>query len=126
MAPKCFVLVLIITIFLVGCAKEEVEEKQQPATEPVIEVIEEEQEEVKLTIEEVAKHSSRNDCWLIINERVYDITNFIASHPGGIVIQQGCGKDATMLFETRPMGSGTAHSERARSLRDDYYIGNLE
>lgn len=77
------------------------------------------------TMDEVAKHNTRNDCWLVIHDSVYDITSFIASHPGGIVITIGCGKDATVFFETRPMGSGTAHSQRARDLLAKYFIGIL-
>lgn len=79
-----------------------------------------------LSLEEVAKHDNENDCWLVLDKKVYYVTKFIPSHPGGKAILQGCGKDATKLFETRPMGSGTPHSERARMLREDFFIGNLE
>ncbi len=81
---------------------------------------------VYYTLEEVAKHSSREDCWIVIHGKVYDVTSFIPEHPGGDAILQGCGKDATELFETRPMGSGTPHSEEARELLERYYIGELK
>lgn len=32
---------------------------------------------------EVARHSLPSDCWLAINGRVYDMTNFAPEHPGG-------------------------------------------
>jgi cytochrome b involved in lipid metabolism len=79
-----------------------------------------------IVMEEVIKHDNKNDCWLLIDGKVYDVTEFIGSHPGGKAILEGCGKDATELFETRPMGSGVPHSDRARGLREDYYIGNLK
>ena len=44
----------------------------------------------------------------------------------GKAILEGCGKDGTELYETRPMGSGTPHSDRARNLLEDYYIGELK
>jgi cytochrome b involved in lipid metabolism len=77
------------------------------------------------TLDEISGHDSSDDCWLLIDGKVYDVTEF-ATHPGGEAILEGCGKDATTLFETRPMGSGTPHSTNARNLREDYYIGDLE
>lgn len=78
------------------------------------------------TLEEIAEHSTENDCWLLIDEKVYNATDYIISHPGGTAILQGCGTDATDLFRTRPMGSGTPHSGNAKDLLKDYYIGELK
>jgi cytochrome b involved in lipid metabolism len=78
------------------------------------------------TLSQVSQHDQRTDCWLVIHSKVYDVTSWIPTHPGGEAILEGCGTDATELFETRPMGSGTPHSERARSLLPNYYIGDLE
>jgi L-lactate dehydrogenase (cytochrome) len=36
--------------------------------------------------EEVKKHNKENDCWIVLNGIVYDISNYINSHPGGIDI----------------------------------------
>jgi cytochrome b involved in lipid metabolism len=78
------------------------------------------------SLEEVSKHKDEENCWLILENKVYDVTEFASSHPGGKAILEGCGQDATELFETRPMGSGTPHSQRARNLSDQYFIGNLK
>jgi len=77
------------------------------------------------TLDEISKHNSADDCWLAVHGKVYDVTNFIKSHSGGKAILEGCGKDATTLFETRPMGSGTPHSQNARNKIENYYIGDL-
>ncbi len=79
------------------------------------------------SLEDISKHSKRDDCWFAINGEVYDVTSFISSgkHPGGEAIVQGCGKDATKLFEARPMGSGTPHSEDARENLRKFRIGKL-
>nr|CAG8461535.1 4285_t:CDS:2 [Entrophospora candida] len=53
-----------------------------------------------ISTEEVAKHNKREDCWVIIHSKVYDLTNFLPDHPGGIkVILDQAGKDATEVFE---------------------------
>ena len=77
------------------------------------------------TLDEVAAHATADDCWMAIHGNVYDVTSFIPRHPGGQAILEGCGKDATTLFETRPMGSGTPHSDRARDMMAQYQIGTL-
>lgn len=67
------------------------------------------------------------ECWTIIHGKVYDILDFATnSHPGGELIFEACGTDATKLFETRPMGSKTPHSEEARKILEKYYIGDLK
>ena len=52
------------------------------------------------TTEEVNKHNTKEDCWLIIRGRVYNVTEFLSIHPGGssIVVSVG-GQDATEYFE---------------------------
>lgn len=77
------------------------------------------------TLAEIAPHNNQNDCWIAIEGKVYDVTQMIPNHPGGPSILQGCGKDATELFNTRPMGSGTPHSQQARSFLPNFYIGEL-
>ena len=54
-----------------------------------------------LTRSEVAKHTTINNCWVIINDNVYDVTEFLKKHPGGAkIILAHAGRDATEAFES--------------------------
>lgn len=56
--------------------------------------------DVRLTIEEVAKHRKMGNCWTIYQGRVYDITLYVEFHPGGKgEIMKGAGKDCTELYD---------------------------
>ncbi|XP_051807616.1 acyl-CoA 6-desaturase isoform X1 [Acanthochromis polyacanthus] len=51
------------------------------------------------TWEEVQRHCSRNDQWLVIDRKVYNITQWAKRHPGGFrVISHYAGEDATEAF----------------------------
>lgn len=51
-----------------------------------------------ITLDEVAEHNTKNDCWVAINGKVYDITSYLAFHPGGIdILKQAFGRECTAL-----------------------------
>jgi L-lactate dehydrogenase (cytochrome) len=39
--------------------------------------------EEKVSVSEVSKHSTAEDCWVVVNGKVYDLTTFAPEHPGG-------------------------------------------
>ena len=72
------------------------------------------------TAEQVAQHDNMQSCWIIINDIVYDVTNFLWEHPGGAeTILEWAGADATEAFES------IGHSSGARLMLADYAIGRL-
>lgn len=73
------------------------------------------------TLLEVSQHNNDKDCWLIINGKVYDVTNYLEEHPGGDeVLLSATGKDATDDFED------AGHSNSARETMEEYYIGDID
>lgn len=89
---------------------------QQPpaATTPVVKT------SPVFTLSEVAKHSTPSDCYLVINNKVYNVSSFIGSHPGGARnITNNCGKEVTGIF-------AQIHSNRAWDLLIKYYIGSIQ
>ncbi|PON63745.1 Nitrate reductase NADH dependent [Parasponia andersonii] len=73
------------------------------------------------TLAQVSEHNTHQDCWLIINDKVYDVTKFMEDHPGGDeVLLSATGKDATDDFED------VGHSDSARDMMKDYYIGEID
>ena len=51
------------------------------------------------TMDEVKTHNSDKSCWSVVDGKVYDLTRWINSHPGGPgVIRAMCGVDGTRAF----------------------------
>ncbi|KXN87466.1 Cytochrome b2, mitochondrial [Leucoagaricus sp. SymC.cos] len=51
----------------------------------------------RLSGKEVAKHNSRESCWIIVHENVYDVTEFLDG--GSKIILKYAGKDATQEYD---------------------------
>jgi len=74
-----------------------------------------------ITLEELAGHNTRSDCWVSIHGRVYDVTAFLEEHPGGEdVLLEQAGQESTEVFED------IGHSEDARELMKKFDIGELD
>lgn len=77
-----------------------------------------------LSVVAVAEHASPADCWIIVSSKVYDVTTYLARHPGGAFrITPYCGKDATVAFQTQG-GEGT-HSSVATQDLLALYVGEV-
>jgi predicted heme/steroid binding protein len=52
-----------------------------------------------ISLDEVAKHNTKSDCWVAVNGQVLNVTSFLSAHPGGeLAILTFAGKDATEEF----------------------------
>ncbi|KAI2606498.1 acyl-CoA dehydrogenase NM domain-like protein [Hypoxylon fragiforme] len=69
---------------------------------------------------EVAKHTTEDSLWFVIDSKVYDATDFVDAHPGGeSVLRQVAGQDATVSFYN-------LHRHEVLSKYEDLCIGTLE
>jgi len=76
-----------------------------------------------LTMAEVAVHNTKNDCWMVIDGKVLDLSSY-TGHPGGDTYAPYCGTDATEAFYTEG-GRGRSHSQAAFAMLGQYTIGEL-
>lgn len=54
----------------------------------------------KLRLSEVSKHNTNDDCWIIVNSKIWDVSSFHAEHPGGsAIIMKYAGADATAAYD---------------------------
>ena len=68
---------------------------------------------------EIEKHNTARSCWLLIDGKVYDVTDY-KDHPGEFdELLQASGKDATDRF------NGIGHSDGAKESMADWLIGEL-
>ncbi|MEX1033113.1 MAG: cytochrome b5-like heme/steroid binding domain-containing protein [Cellvibrionaceae bacterium] len=77
------------------------------------------------TLAEVARHNTQDDCWMVIEGQVYDISAYVERHPTPpSVLAPWCGREATEGMRTK--GYGRDHSPNAWSMLSDYLMGTLE
>jgi alkylation response protein AidB-like acyl-CoA dehydrogenase len=70
--------------------------------------------------DEVAKHTSEDDVWFIIDSKVYDVSEFLDAHPGGeAVLRQVAGTDATTAFYN-------LHRHEVLAKYEDVCIGTIQ
>ncbi|KAI8843019.1 Oxidoreductase, molybdopterin-binding domain-containing protein [Chytridium lagenaria] len=73
----------------------------------------------EFTMEELSKHTTDDDCWIVVNGNVYDCTEFMEDHPGGASsILLSAATDATEDFTT-------IHSPKAFEMLKKYFIGTI-
>lgn len=72
-----------------------------------------------VTPEELAQHTTFDDCWVVVRDKVYDFSDWKDHHPGGsFVARMYGGKDATAEF-------GDYHSGLAEQHMRHFCVGPL-
>ncbi|KAJ7771077.1 cytochrome b5-like heme/steroid binding domain-containing protein [Mycena maculata] len=74
-----------------------------------------------VTYAELKASNTKEKLYVLIHEKVYDVTKFLDEHPGGDeVILAESGRDATEAFED------VGHSDEARELLPGMLVGEFE
>lgn len=68
---------------------------------------------------EIKTHNNQNDCWIVIDQFVYDITLWIKEHPGGNVFTILAGEDASAMFYSN-------HFKASKKQLQKFLIGSVQ
>lgn len=91
-----------------------------PPTDP----IEQSDATPKYRLDEISLHDRLEDCWMVIEGQVHDLSAYVPRHPAADeVLEIWCGRDATEGMRTKDRGRD--HSARAWRMLDRYRIGAL-
>ena len=109
--PLLLALVVGVVVFLIVWCQQ-----SQKMVPPVAQ-----QGEETFTLAEVATHENPNDCYVAINDDVYDVTEWIAQHPGGDKAILGlCGTDGSAAFTKQHSGQ-----PKPEAMLASFNIGTL-
>lgn len=73
-----------------------------------------------ISLDQVSWHDHCADCWVVIYDRVYDITDFLQEHPGGEeILLEYAGRDATLAFR------GIGHGVELLQVLERRFLGVL-
>ncbi|RDW57091.1 FMN-dependent alpha-hydroxy acid dehydrogenase [Aspergillus mulundensis] len=79
-------------------------------------------QEKLISTQEISSHKTPDDCWIVVDNQVWDVTGFLDTHPGGpTIILKYAGRDATRAY-SEVHTSGLLKAE----LAPDQYKGKLD
>lgn len=77
------------------------------------------------SLSEVEQHNSPTDCWMIFEDSIYDITEYVIRHDRFMDIRSWCGRDMTTDFMTKA-GEGRDHKPATYEMLKEYKIGEVK
>ncbi len=74
-----------------------------------------------LSWDEISRHNTVNDLWIVVDGYVYDLSRFAHEHPGGLgILTNYAGKDATQRFHKGQ------HQDATQVFKLNFRIGRVE
>lgn len=73
------------------------------------------------TWEELGTHATESDCWIAVDGKVYDVTSWLPTHPGGKdLLLLSSGRDVTNLFQSyHPL------TQKPAQILKKYYVCDM-
>lgn len=71
------------------------------------------------TMDEIAKHNTSADCWMVLGDKVLNLSNFSIIHPGKGFYLRYCGRNGTVAY------GEMYHSEEADAWAEEFAIGTV-
>lgn len=82
--------------------------------------------QLEFTRDEVGKHASKSDCWIIVDNEVYDITAAVQDHLRyKYPLDPWCGKEASEAWHNKD-GKNKAHSRKAQLMLKELRKGKVK
>jgi len=92
-------------------------DEPKPARAPQVGEVLMKQLHRQIPVSEIRKHNKEEDCWVMIDGRVYDMTPYFKHHPGGVcpVVLKG-GQDASKEYYA-------IHAQDSHEIKEYFCIG---
>lgn len=108
-------ILLFFIILLVGCTQEQVKQNDIVQQNMIMEKMVAKE---GLTMDDVTIHDAPNDCWVVVENEIFDVTNYDPKDVGGDKMYESCGRDASDLFLSK-------NGIKVQTNLENYFIGKL-
>lgn len=75
---------------------------------------------VSCLVDEIAKHNTASDCWVIYKGNYYNVTSYVSRHEGGAAVfnDKTCGQDIQKYLEGEASSAGRTNNHPSTAYRD--------
>ncbi|MGM0608935.1 MAG: cytochrome b5 domain-containing protein [Candidatus Muiribacteriota bacterium] len=123
MVSKNMILIMVLGVLLIGgCATNNIE-KNSHVDGKIVDYDNNQEKSAEITSEMVSEHDSTDDCWVIVDNSVYDISSLISNHQANKISLEACGRSMDILMLKEELEFDNI--QKARGRLQDYYKAPL-